>query len=119
MDINNESFQNEYESVVDKLQYIGEISKEFKSRSYKEIKEVLEVQERKSAMAWRNVFSKFMKWFLIVQYSVILLFLFLQGFKFYDFHLDNYIFYILIGGTLVQSYFLVRIIFKYLFSSVK
>ena len=79
----------------------------------------LSVQERENAIKWREKFSKFMIRFLIAQYFFILLFLFLQGFEIWSFHLDNFIFYILIGGTLVQSYFLVRIIFQYLFSSKK
>ncbi len=89
------------------------------SGSFDERMQDLGVQEKESVIKWRDKFSKFMTRFLMAQYFFILLFLFLQGFKIAGFHLDNYIFYILIGGTLVQSYFLVRIIFQYLFSSKK
>ena len=86
-------------------------------KGFDERKEELGVQEMEDTITWRTKFSVFMKQFLTAQYVVIVLFLLAQGFRFKGFHLDNYIFYILIAGTLIQSYFLVRIIFQYLFSS--
>jgi len=88
-------------------------------RSFDERMQDLGVQEKEGVIKWRSVFSKFMMRFLKVQYGVIIFFLFLQGFGVRGFYLDNYIFYILIAGTLVQSYFLIRIIFQYLFSPKK
>ena len=76
----------------------------------------LGIEEKKDTIKWRSKFSEFMMIFLLVQYLVIVTFLALQGFNLWGFNLDNYIFYILVGGTLVQSYLLVRIIFQYLFS---
>ena len=89
------------------------------SNEFEERMQDLGVQEKKSVIEWRSKFSKFMMCFLVIQYVVIVSFLVLQGFGMLDFHLDNYIFYILIAGTLVQSYFLVKIIFQYLFSPKK
>ena len=79
----------------------------------------LGVLEKERSIELRSEFSKFMKWLMVAQYIVIVIFLVLQGFGICEFSLDNYIFYILITGTLVQSYFLVRIIFQYLFSPRK
>ena len=76
----------------------------------------LGVKEKKNIILWRNIFSIFMLVFLSIQYGVIIAFLGFQGFGYYSFDLDEYIFYILIAGTLVQSYFLIQIIFKYMFS---
>ena len=90
-----------------------------RQRSFGKRMEDLGVQEKENVIVWRDLFSKFMVRFLVAQYGFIIIFLIFQGFGFLGFHLDNYIFYILIAGTLVQSYFLVRIIFQYLFSSGK
>ena len=97
---------------TDDVPFIGQ-------RSFDERMQNLGVQEKEDVIKWRSEFSMFMIMFLKKQYVVIVIFLFLQGFNLFNFHLDNYIFYILIAGTLVQSYFLVRIIFQYLFASKK
>ena len=78
--------------------------------------EVLGIEEKRSVIEWRNRFSKFMIGFLCVQYVFIVVFLLLQGFRLGSFQLDSGIFYILISGTFVQSCFLVRIIFRYMFN---
>lgn len=60
-------------------------------------------------------FARYVKTLLVGQNLVIFFLIFWQGFGFYNFKLDNYIFYILISGTLIQSYFLVRIIIEHFF----
>ena len=98
-------------SFEDKERFFVEQSKFFAVKM-----QGLRVEEKKNIIRWRKIFSIFMLFFLSTQYVVIIAFLGFQGFEWFPFELDEYIFYILIAGTLVQSYFLVQIIFKYMFS---
>lgn len=107
--------------IADRLRELGRMLEESDagSGSFYEKMQDLGVREKESTITWRARFSIFIMILLVVQYGVVVFFLFAQGFGWWGFSLDNHIFYILIGGTLVQSYFLVRIIFQYLFSSKK
>ena len=87
--------------------------------SFDEKMQDLGVEEKKSIIKWRTKFSKYMIAFLLLQYKVIIIFLFLQGFNAWGFNLNNYIFCLLIFGTFAQSCFLVQIIFKHVFSHKK
>lgn len=81
----------------------------------KEKMEVLELQEKKDFLKMRSKMYKFLTRLLILQSFVILALIVLQGFGWWSFELDNFIFYILIGGSLGQAYFLVKVMCKYLF----
>ena len=111
--IRKEDFSNRMENILSKLTYLQTGRQGY---SYDEKLQELDLKERVEVMKWRNLLSNFMIRFLYVQYVIIVAFLVLQGFHVLPFHLDNWIFYILISGTFVQSCFLVRIIFKYMFS---
>ena len=76
----------------------------------------LKLEEKKDIVRWRKFFPRFISRFFFLQYFVIFGFLLLHGFDFSSFELNNYIFYILILGTSVPSYFLLQSIFKYIFS---
>ena len=111
--IRKEDFSNRVENILSKLQRLQMGRQRY---SHDEKLQELEIEEMMEVMKWRDRLSKFMIWFLCVQYVIIVAFLVLQGFPIWSFHLDNWIFYILISGTFVQSCFLVRIIFKYMFN---
>lgn len=60
-------------------------------------------------------FAKYLRNLLLIQTVLIFVLIFFQAFKFLGFNLNDYIFYILISGTLIESYFLVQIIVRHLF----
>lgn len=65
-----------------------------------------------SLKIWTAIFLIFL---LFLQSISIFVLVFLQGFKFKNFNLSEYIFYILISGVLTESYFLVKIVVRHLF----
>ena len=79
----------------------------------------LGVTEKRDVIQWRKIFSIFMLFFLPIQYIVVITLLVFQGLNAFSFQLNGYIFHTLIFGTFAQSCFLVRIIFKYMFSHKK
>ena len=101
-----------YEKIKDRLNKNASSSS---SEQFNQKMEDLGVQEKENVIKWRSRFSIFMIAFLLIQYLVIISFLTLQGFSFKEFYLDNYIFYILIAGSLIQSHLSIRVIFQYLF----
>ena len=60
-------------------------------------------------------FARYLRALLLLQTGFIFVAIFLQGFRTAGFKLNNYIFYILISGTLIESYFLVKIVVNHLF----
>ena len=96
------------------------------SETFKEAMERLGVEEKRSVLKWRKTFSIFMLFFISVQYIVLVHFIISQGVGIFwvplvstPFQIDKTIFYILTGGTLAQSYFLIRIIFQHVFRVTK
>ena len=85
-------------------------------KTFDESMESLGIQEKEDIISWKKRWSRYMMWAIAIQYSVLVLFIFLQGFKIVGFYLDEWIFYIFTSGTLVHSYLLIRIIFTHLFS---
>ena len=107
--------------IIDYLRELGGMPEKSDAGSgdFDEKMRDLGVREKESTIKWRAWFSIFIMILLVVQYGVVVFFLLTQGFSWQGFNLANRIFYILIGGTLAESYLLVRIIFQYLFSSKK
>ena len=76
----------------------------------------LGVQEKGEILSSKKNWSRYMMIALALQYFILVVFMVFQGFGTWGFYLDNWIFYIFISGTFVESCFLVRIIFVHLFS---
>ena len=74
------------------------------------------LSEREDVLDMRQKMYRFLKYLLIAQSIAIFGLIVLQGFGWWDFYLDKYIFYILIAGSLIQTYFLIRVVCKFLFS---
>lgn len=107
------------DNIIGNLEY-----KKSKSKSFNDLKKDLEIKSLidtidrdKKDHELKLIIAYFLLGLLSIQMLFIFLIIVLQGscFQFWYFDLDEYIFYILISGTLVESYFLVRIVVEHLF----
>ncbi len=90
-------------------------SHESKIKELKVKKLTQDIENNKEDYGLKKKIAYFLMWLLSIQSIIIFGLIFLQGFKWKCFYLNDYIFYILISGTLIESYFLVRIVVQHLF----
>lgn len=116
----------EITSIIDKIESriekikdepLGEepISLKAKLEKIKVEKEKQEIDHNEKDHRLKLGVACFLLGLLSIQTIFIFILISLQGFGFYNFELDNYIFYILISGTLIESYYLVKIVVEHLF----
>lgn len=117
------SIIDEIESRIGKIEDkpLGEkpVSLKTKLEKIKVEKEKQKIDHDEKDHGLKLIIAYFLLSLLSIQATTIFILVFFEGFDFKKFHLDNYIFYILISGTLVESYFLVKIVVDHLFPKKK
>ncbi|MEA2065196.1 MAG: hypothetical protein U9O66_02775 [Patescibacteria group bacterium] len=100
--------------------------KESKSKTYNTLKKDLRIKKLEDGIdrdkkdhELKLTIAYFLLGLLSIQAIIIFVLVFFEGFDVKKFYLDNYIFYILISGTLIESYFLVRIVVEHLFPKIE
>jgi len=114
--------QNEYEAVKSFLKSVSESTLDveeylssIESISFDKQKEEFLLKKDKDDHELKKRVAWFLIGFLSIQTLLIFVLMVFQGFSLKGFRLDNYLFYILITGTIIENYFLVRIIVEHLF----
>jgi hypothetical protein len=109
------------ENKIEEYKYIlNSISKEnlvvsAESKSYEDRQADFSLKKDEDDHRLKQKIARFLIRFLTVQTAIIFVLIFFQGFALYSFNLNDYLFYILIAGTIIENYLLVRIIVEHLF----
>ena len=97
--------------------YIGDGPPKVLKERMQERKKMLDFKENEDVVNQKKEWSDFIKRFLIFQYIVIVIVLGVNGFRFLGFYLSDGVMYGLLGATILQSFYLTRIIFGHLYTS--